>query len=84
MEIVSIVLLLIITFELTIILLGLIKLGKESSESEVKEVERKGRRDTEGIFANPLGDSYRKSSKKLYVPIIPNSKMLDGDEEDEV
>ena len=49
--------------------------------------EKKGatdRRKINGDFKNPLGDSYRKNTKGHLVPIKPNSKMLDGDEEDEV
>lgn len=72
-------LLLIITIELTLIYAG----GAEERKGSKEEV-KKTRRDIYGVFANPLGDSYRKNSKELYVPIKPGSKMLDGDEEDEV
>ena len=83
MEIVITFILLCILCELTIIVIGLAKLGKQKMEEETEEAEHKGRRDTQGVFANPLGDSYRKN-KGLYVPIKPGSVMLDGDEEDEV
>ncbi len=43
---------------------------------------KSSRREVYGTFQNPLGDTYRKNSRKQYVPIKPNSKMLDGDEED--
>lgn len=71
-------LLLMIVIELTAILF---KLPEE--KTIIKEETKKTRRDTQGIFANPLGDSYRKN-KGLYVPVKPGSVMLDGDEEDEV
>lgn len=52
-------------------------------KEEEKESAHTSRREVYGTFHNPLGDSYRKN-RGLYVPIKPNSKMLDGDEEDGV
>lgn len=49
-----------------------------------KENERTARRDVNGTFGNPLADKYRKNEKGQYVPIRPNSKMIDGDEDDDV
>lgn len=79
MEVVVVMLLVVIAIELALILIRL----TEEKKEEVETKEHKTRRDTEGVFANPLGDSYRRH-KGLYVPIQPNSKMLDGDEDDEV
>ena len=50
-------------------------------KEEEKESVHTSRREVYGTFHNPLGDSYRKN-KGLYVPIKPNSKMLDGEDED--
>lgn len=50
-------------------------------KEEEKESAHTSRREVYGTFHNPLGDSYRKN-KGLYVPIKPNSKMLDGEDED--
>ena len=50
-------------------------------EEKPKE-ERTSRRDVYGSFGDPLGDSYRRNTRRQYVPIIPNSKMLDGDDEE--
>lgn len=60
---------------------------KEALKKEIKEemeVEgaRTTRRDVYGTFKTPLGDSYRRNTRGLYVPIQPNSKMLDGDDEE--
>lgn len=56
----------------------------EDTELKIEKGARTSRREVYGTFQNPLGDSYRKN-RGLYVPIKPNSKMLDGDdEEDEV
>ena len=73
MEIVEILLLIIIAIEGALILYG-------KEEKEVKKVS--SRREVFGTFQNPLGDSYRKNNKMQYVPIKPNSKMLDGDDEE--
>ena len=73
-------LLVLISIELALII---VRLTEDKIKNEEKEEEHRSRRDTVGVFSNPLGDSYRKK-KGLYVPIVPNSKMLDGDEEDEV
>ena len=78
MEVVVVMLLVVISIELALII---IRLTDDNIKREKEEEEHKSRRDVVGIFANPLGDSYRKN-KGLYVPIVPNSKMLDGDEEE--
>ena len=44
---------------------------------------RSNRRDVYGVYRNPLGDSYRKNSKNLYVPIKPGTKMIESSEDDE-
>ena len=75
MEIIKILLLFIITIEIALIL---------TKPDEKEEEEHKSRRDVYGIYKNPLGDTYRKNTKNQYVPIKPNSKMIDGDDEDEV
>lgn len=75
----EIALLFIIAIELAFILYD------KDSKQEFKKIDegaRTTRRDVYGTFKTPLGDSYRKNSKNLYVPIKPNSKMLDGDEEE--
>lgn len=77
MEVIVVMMLVLISIELALILIRL----TEDKKVEVEEKEHKTRRDTQGIFADPLGDFYRKN-KGLYVPIQPNSKMLDGDEEE--
>lgn len=73
MEIVEILLLIIIAIEGALILYG----KEEKVEKRVTS-----RREVYGTFQNPLGDSYRKNNKMQYVPIKPNSKMLDGDDEE--
>ena len=78
MEVVIIMFLFLISVELALIIIRLTE-----DKLEIPEKEHKSRREIQGTFANPLGDSYRKN-KGLYVPIVPNSKMLDGDEDDEV
>lgn len=53
--------------------------------NKAQELEdRRKRREIEGTFQNPLGDTYRKNTKGQLRPIIPRAKMLDGDEDDEV
>ena len=73
MEIVEVLVLFIIAIE------GALLLYKKE---DVKESERTSRRDVYGTFKDPLGDSYRKNTKGQYVPVQPNSKMLDGDDEE--
>ena len=62
--------------------LPIIKGYKPKQEKE--EVAHTTRRDVDGIYKNPLGDSYRKNKRNLYVPIKPGAKMIEssGDEED--
>jgi hypothetical protein len=72
MEIVEVLLLVIIAIEGALLIY---------SKDEAKEQKVNPRREIYGTFHNPLGDSYRKN-KGLYVPIKPNSKMLDGDDEE--
>ena len=79
MEVVVVMLLVVIAVELLLILMRL----TEEKKLEAPEKTQTNRREVQGIFSNPLGDSYRKN-KGLYVPIVPNSKMLEGDEDDEV
>lgn len=57
---------------------------KENIEEILKKNEgaHTTRREVHGTFKTPLGDSYRKNTRGLYVPIQPNSKMLDGDDEE--
>ena len=58
---------------------------KEEIRKELKEElegARTSRREVYGTFKSPLGDSYRRNTKGLYVPIQPNSKMLDGDDDE--
>lgn len=57
---------------------------KENIEEILKRNEgaHTTRREVHGTFKTPLGDSYRKNTRGLYVPIQPNSKMLDGDDEE--
>lgn len=79
MEVVITLFLLLISIELALII---IRLTEENDKNEKVEETHKTRRDIQGTFANPLGDSYRKN-KGLYVPIRPGEKMLDGDERDD-
>ena len=58
--------------------------GKDNNVKKEEESVHTSRRDVYGTFQNPLGDTYRKNSRSQYVPIHPGSKMLDGDEDDEV
>lgn len=78
-EIVKILLLLTIAVELA--------LGKHIEvyleEEEEEEDAHTTRRDVHGTFKHPLGDSYRKNTKGQYVPIRPNSRMIDGDDEED-
>lgn len=60
-----------------------VALMKHNSEEAEKE-ERTSRREVNGTFKNPLGDGYRKNVKGQYVPIRPNSRMLGGDDEDDL
>ena len=76
MEIVEVLLLVILAIE------GALIYMKKDEEKE--RGVHTSRREVYGTFQNPLGDSYRKNSKSQYVPIRPYSKMLDGDEKDEV
>ena len=64
--------------------LWLIFKSTPEKKEEEKVNERVSRRETYGIYRNPLGDSYRKNQKKLYVPIKPGAKMIEssGDEEE--
>lgn len=78
MEVIVVMMLVVIAIELALILIRLTE-----DKLEIPEKEHTSRREIQGTFANPLGDSYRKN-KGLYVPIVPGSKMLDGDEDDEV
>lgn len=75
MEIVEVIMLIIIAIETALILY---KKKDEPKEGKV------GRREITGTFGNPLGDNYRRNTRGQLVPIKPNSKMLDGDEEDEI
>lgn len=82
----KILLLLMIAVELGLIIYDLKdKLEKEIKEDVLKELDsmRTTRRDVYGAFKAPLGDSYRKNIKGQYVPIRPNSKMIDGDDEED-
>lgn len=74
LEIIKILLLFIIAIE--------VALMKHNSEEAEKD-ERASRREVNGTFKNPLGDGYRKNVKGQYVPIHPNSRMLDGSDEDD-
>jgi hypothetical protein len=56
--------------------------GKQKKEEE-KIDERASRRETYGIYRNPLGDSYRKNNKSQYVPIKPGEKMIENSGDDE-
>lgn len=62
------------------------KIKEELKEEILKEMEEEGahttRRDVHGTFKTPLGDSYRRNTRGQYVPIQPNSKMLDGDDDE--
>lgn len=58
---------------------GALILYKKDEKEEPKE-ERTSRRDVYGTFGNPLG--YRTNTRHQYVPVMPNSKMLDGDDEE--
>lgn len=78
MEVVIVMFLFLISIELALILINL-----TTRKEEKEEKTHSTRREIQGTFSNPLGDSYRKN-RGLYVPVVPNSKMLDGDEEDEV
>ena len=78
MEVIVVMMLVVIAIELALILIRLTE-----DKLEIPEKGHTSRREIQGTFANPLGDSYRKN-KGLYVPIVPGSKMLDGDEDDEV
>lgn len=40
------------------------------------------RRELNGTFKDPLG--YRTNTRGQYVPVRPNSKMIDGSDDDEV
>lgn len=75
LEIVKILLLIIIALEG-----ALVVYDKDEKEERVHT----SRREVYGTFHNPLGDTYRKNEKHQYVPIKPNSKMLDGDDVDEI
>lgn len=82
LEIVKIMVLFMIAVEGALILYE--KKEEKDPELKIEKGAHASRREVYGTFQNPLGDSYRKN-KGLYVPIKPNSKMLDGDdEEDEV
>lgn len=76
-EIVKILVLFMIAIE------GALLLYKKEEPEDKENARTSPRREVYGTFQNPLGDSYRKN-KGLYVPIKPNSKMLDGDDEDGV
>ena len=84
----EIILKFIFSLEFTIALeLGLILFHMPTKEN-IEEILKKNegahttRREVNGICKTPLGDSYRKNTRGLYVPIQPNSKMLDGDDEE--
>lgn len=84
----EIILKFIFSLEFTIALeLGLILFHMPTKE-DIEEILKKNegahttRREVHGTFKTPLGDSYRKNTRGLYVPIQPNSKMLDGDDEE--
>lgn len=76
MEIVEVFLLFVIAVE------GVLMLRKKPTY-KIEEPSMANRRDVHGVYRNPLGDSYRKSSRNLYVPIKPGSKMIDSLEDDE-
>lgn len=77
LEVVKVLVLFMIAIE------GALLLYDKKEKEEERESAHTSRREVYGTFHNPLGDSYRKN-RGLYVPIKPNSKMLDGDEEDGV
>lgn len=78
LEVVKVLVLFMIAIE------GALILYDKKDKEEEKESAHTSRRDVYGTFHNPLGDTYRKNNRSQYVPIRPNSKMLDGDEEDGV
>ena len=80
LEVVKTLVLFMIAIEGALILYD--KIEKEEEEGK-KDGAHTSRREVYGTFQNPLGDNYRKN-RGLYVPIKPNSKMLDGDDEDGV
>lgn len=60
------------------------KVKEELKKELLEEIEgaHANRRDVHGTFKTPLGDSYRRNTRGQYVPIQPNSKMLDGDDDE--
>lgn len=56
-------------------------LYKKDEKLEGSESTHTSRRDVYGTFKDPY--SYRKNNRSQYVPIKPNSKMLDGVGDDE-
>lgn len=87
MEIVKIILEFIIAIEIGLILYDM-RLSEKQMDEIAEEVKRDlegehiSRREIHGTFQNPLADSYRKNTRGQYVPIQPNSKMLDGDDDE--
>ncbi len=77
MEIAILIFLVIIAVELGLIIYDL----PQKKEEEEKEDVHTTRRDVYGTF-HPLADSYRRNTRGQYVPVQPNSKMLDGDDEE--
>lgn len=51
-------------------------------KDEPEEKTSNPRRELNGTFKDPLG--YRTNTRGQYVPIKPNSKMIDGVDDDEV
>lgn len=60
---------------------GALILYKKDEPKEEPKDERTSRRDVYGTFGNPLG--YRTNARHQYVPIRPNSRMLDGNDGDD-
>lgn len=50
-------------------------------KEEIKSISNP-RRELNGTFKDPLG--YRTNTRGQYVPVRPNSKMIDGSDDDEV
>lgn len=85
-EVLKILILFMMAIELALIIYDTKDNTEELKKQIKKELEEEGastsRREVYGTFKTPLGDSYRRNTKGLYVPIQPNSKMLDGDDEE--
>lgn len=53
-----------------------------SNNKEVQKGASNNRRELNGTFKDPLG--YKTNTRGQYVPIKPNSKLIDGSEDDEI